>query len=1071
MFRKVLLLLCFQLSVTLGQTFNITKIDTTAFPLIKVNTLILTEMGNPWPQIKSTDFKVFENGVDLTSSFNISCPTSQPDKTANIVVAVEQSLDMKREVAKNVTVFDWISDELKYFFNTYQFSDNSNMALIGFNTLANPIVDFTNDKNKLINGLGTIKFAGATLYEDIFINQTSSAVAMLKQTPPDRHRIIIMITAKKPLGTIGEIVIQNSMKLNNCRLYIISVAMPEANLEMNNIALQSGGKYYEPNTKESLRNNLEAIKQEIAKDLPICSISWKSTFACTAQELTKSVLLKFLPQYAVLTTEYIMDSTFITYALKQPASLDFGPKTLKDTTRLKVVVTPKNAPMTVNNVYVTPPTYFSITDMGGSNPPFTLEPDESRTFTVQFIQKNSLEYRKAYLVLDGEPCPPYVSLEGGQESIKLDEPNGGQLFSMCEDIMIKWSGVDKYRNVRLSYSLNGGNSWNNLKADTLGGFMEWRPFQRSNNYKIMVSPVPKASYFWLNSFGGIDEDKGASIAMAKNSVGYYVTGSFIDKIKIGNYNLTSGGRSDIFIAKFDTDGNCLWAINAGGPNDEVATGITVDDNDNSYVCGTLRNGAKIGSMTFNTYSADNPYSCVIKLNPKGLNPSVDLIGPIYPNPESEAWANKIGYSGGKVYLQGEYIGNIDKDKFRLDGKPAPNHKVPTIFTAIYDTTVIVDTLYRFGSNYNFYSKASVTSADNFRYDLGSYMGTKTLDDFTVKSKGLNDVFVSKYGTKPTGNDISDTSFRVQGPILSIPRDTVDFGSSLISDSIEISFDTLFCNVGTHNMQIDSIKITGTDSKAYSFPIDSKQIMLLPGYCHTFPIQFKPFKLGLHNAVLSIWGECKNLASIRLLGIGDCGFKGKDYVDLDKVYIDSARTISIDTVFWNINNIPLSINLQLEGVNADEFTISPIGPRSIKAGEALKVNIGFKPKDKGIRNATINYNIKDTNCIKFETNLIGEGIENIIGVKDYTNENINSIKIVPNPAENIFHIYFSLKTPEWVSIILYNSIGESITSLLSESLIGGMYNLEADTPDIPNGVYYLRIKGSSTDIIEKLIINR
>lgn len=1073
MIKKAAFLFLIQIVFASAQTFNITKIDTAAFPLIKANTLILTEMGNKYPQINTTDFRVIENGIDLSSTLELSCPSSQPDKTANIIVAVEQSLSMKREVANNITVFDWVSDELKYFFNNFQFQDSTKIGLISFNTLANKVVGLTNDRSELIQGLGKIQLEGSTLYDDIFIGQVNSAVALLKNTPPDRHRIIIMITTKKPIGTIGEIVIMNSLKQNNCRLFVISVDMPENNLEINSIAQLSGGKYYEPKVKESIRINLEAIKQEINKDLPICLLSWKSNYACSAVELAKSVKIKFLPQYAEITNDYKMDSSYLASPEFLPASLNFGARKLNETANMKVSLTAKNAPLEISNIYITPSAYFSISDMGGSNPPFTIGKDESRTFTVQFTQKNELDYRKAFLVIDGKPCPPFLPIEGGQEGITLDKPNGGELYSICESIPIKWSGVDKYRAVNLYFSTNGGASWQNVKQDTNGGSMSWKPFLKSNNYKIAASPIAMKSYFWLNGFGGTEDDIGASIVMTKNSIGFYIAGTFSDKIKIGNYNLTSAGKTDMFIARFDSDGNCLWALGAGGPNEETATGVTVDDVDNVYVTGSLMNGAKVGSMVLNTYSQTNPYSCVIRLNPKGLNPTVDLIGSVFPNPEAKAWGSRIGYSAGKIYVRGLYTGNIDKESFRISGDSLQGipYKKPQVFSAEFDTSFAIKNLIKNGQNYGFYSKTTVTSADNFQYEIGSFTGTFTSDELSVKSKGKNDFYLRKYGTKPTDTDESDTTFIVQGPLLSVVRDTVDFGNSLIRDSIEISYDTLFCNTGTHSMLIDSIVITGKDSLAFSFPPESKQISLDPGECHTYPLQFKPTKLGKHNALLNIWAECYNKKSIRLLGIGDCGFKGKEFVDLEKVYLDSVKTITSDTVFWNINSIPMEITARVEGVNADEFSIEPKGKMTILPGQALGFNIQFKPKDKGIRNATINYNIKDTTCVKFETNLIGEGVEFINGITDYENQNINSVKVIPNPAGNSFEIHFILKSPDYLSIAMYNTLGEKVATLLRDGLVDGMYKLAADTPDIPNGVYYLKITGSSTEWADKIVINK
>lgn len=44
----------------------------------------------------------------------------------------------------------------------------------------------------------------------------------------------------------------------------------------------------------------------------------------------------------------------------------------------------------------------------------------------------------------------------------------------------------------------------------------------------------------------------------------YMTGFFIGTANFGTFNLTSSGQYDLFIAKYDENGSCLWAKQAGG---------------------------------------------------------------------------------------------------------------------------------------------------------------------------------------------------------------------------------------------------------------------------------------------------------------------------------------------------------------------------------------------------------------------------------------------------------------------------------------------------------------------------
>jgi hypothetical protein len=96
---------------------------------------------------------------------------------------------------------------------------------------------------------------------------------------------------------------------------------------------------------------------------------------------------------------------------------------------------------------------------------------------------------------------------------------------------------------------------------------------------------------WSKCIGGSDRDVGNSIF---NDVfgNIFVTGNFestfvtIDTITLSNADTSSvTGSSDIFIAKFDNDGNLIWSKRAGGSWDDRSWGITCDSNGRIYLTG------------------------------------------------------------------------------------------------------------------------------------------------------------------------------------------------------------------------------------------------------------------------------------------------------------------------------------------------------------------------------------------------------------------------------------------------------------------------------------------------------
>ncbi|MDR3611254.1 MAG: SBBP repeat-containing protein [Ignavibacteriaceae bacterium] len=75
----------------------------------------------------------------------------------------------------------------------------------------------------------------------------------------------------------------------------------------------------------------------------------------------------------------------------------------------------------------------------------------------------------------------------------------------------------------------------------------------------------------------------------------YITGSFEGTANFGTVQLINHGKRDIFVAKYDPNGNRLWAKSAGGKFDDGGEGISVDSDGNSFVAGTF-----FGSVEFDT---------------------------------------------------------------------------------------------------------------------------------------------------------------------------------------------------------------------------------------------------------------------------------------------------------------------------------------------------------------------------------------------------------------------------------------------------------------------------------------
>ncbi len=110
----------------------------------------------------------------------------------------------------------------------------------------------------------------------------------------------------------------------------------------------------------------------------------------------------------------------------------------------------------------------------------------------------------------------------------------------------------------------------------------------------------QGDYIWAKSMGGKKMDTPYGITLDQDG-NVYVTGCFADTAVFGagadTVQLISHGGHDIFICKFDNDGNQLWLKSIGGPNtgyqDDYGNAILVDQQRSIYVAGGFK-----GSVDF-----------------------------------------------------------------------------------------------------------------------------------------------------------------------------------------------------------------------------------------------------------------------------------------------------------------------------------------------------------------------------------------------------------------------------------------------------------------------------------------
>ncbi|MCW3101835.1 MAG: type sorting protein [Bacteroidetes bacterium] len=104
---------------------------------------------------------------------------------------------------------------------------------------------------------------------------------------------------------------------------------------------------------------------------------------------------------------------------------------------------------------------------------------------------------------------------------------------------------------------------------------------------FIVKYDPNGNVMWAKNAGGSEDDIGNSISIDASG-NLYITGYFnSNTIALGSFSLTNthAGTNDLFIAKYDISGNVLWAESVGGYYDENGFCVTKDAFGNIYLAG------------------------------------------------------------------------------------------------------------------------------------------------------------------------------------------------------------------------------------------------------------------------------------------------------------------------------------------------------------------------------------------------------------------------------------------------------------------------------------------------------
>lgn len=131
------------------------------------------------------------------------------------------------------------------------------------------------------------------------------------------------------------------------------------------------------------------------------------------------------------------------------------------------------------------------------------------------------------------------------------------------------------------------------------------PLTSAGGYDISLAKFdPHGNHIWSSRFGDIDQQQ-ATTATVDQVGNVLVTGYFQGTVDFGAGPLISAGGFDIFLAKFDPNGNHLWSKRFGDSSTQKAFGGATDPSGNVLITGYFRDTVDFGgSLFFSAGSSD-----------------------------------------------------------------------------------------------------------------------------------------------------------------------------------------------------------------------------------------------------------------------------------------------------------------------------------------------------------------------------------------------------------------------------------------------------------------------------------
>ncbi len=462
---------------TLGtRRLSITNIDAAAYPRIKAQVYAFTD--SQIRTLSDDDLRITENGHARRIS-TISCGNIRPDAISAVI-----TFDVSGSMSGD-NVIDRARTAAVTLINAIPLG-RSECSLTSFDDAAYVNQDFTTDRGKLLEAASKLKPQGGTYFYQGFLATLTSGLEVSKTA---RRRRVMFFLTDGAGDVAADSVIKVATSLNAKVVCLVYAPAPEA---LKKIVSETSGLLF-----DNIRTSEEAVSTALralamVQGIQPCTVEWESAADCL-EERSVSIGWKSNDSSAVKGF-FLAPKSGRTLVDFSPTALAFDSIPPGSTKELSFTVTARHSALTIENISSQRNT--GTLEIGAwQNEPIHLKEGESRTFTARFTAKDST-LLFASIDLRVAECGTFsLPVAGGfrnkrqrASALKLLQPNGGELYGLQQDTVIRWQGIPPNTPITLQFSLDSGAQWTTISREATGFKHSWHtPEYESTKALVRVS--------------------------------------------------------------------------------------------------------------------------------------------------------------------------------------------------------------------------------------------------------------------------------------------------------------------------------------------------------------------------------------------------------------------------------------------------------------------------------------------------------------------------------------------------------------------------------------------------------